>query len=67
MLRVRSWMEPPPNSPGMSGEKVFWMTTLSRIPAGNMSSGTTRRSGSGEGNEAPLSRVELYRSPRPRT
>ena len=47
----------PEKSPAWSGVNVFDVVTDCSSAVGNMSSGTTRRSGSGLGSRAPLSEV----------
>ena len=65
--RVLRLTAAPLKSPGWSGVKVFEVVMPSSRLAGNRSSGTTLRSGSGLGIRAPLSEVVVYRSPSPRT
>ena len=65
--RVRMFTSAPLKSPDRLGVKVLVVDTVCSSPAGNMSSGTTRRSGSGLGMRAPLSAAVVYRSLSPRT
>jgi len=55
--RVAMATRPPEKSPGRRGEKVFWISTFSSAPVGNMSMGITRRVGSGLGSGEPLNTV----------
>jgi len=58
---------PPPNSPDISGEKVFCTTDDSMAEVGNISNGTTLFNGSGLGIVEPLSVADEYLSPKPLT
>ena len=55
--RVLMSTSAPLKSPCRSGVKVLLVVMVCSRPAGNMSSGTTRRSGSGLGTRAPLSEL----------